>query len=286
VTRPPKPQRLLVTLLGDYWRGRREHIPSTALLRLLAEFGVSSQGARSALSRLVTRGLLVRSRRGRRTFYGLTEEGRRLLDEGAARIFTFGARRLRWRGTWSVVMFSVAEADRRRRHLLRTRLRWLTFAPLYAGVWVSPHPHLEKAANVLGDLGIGDVTLLEATVPSFAAPRRDVLAAWNLRSLRRSYLAFLARFRPVASRLRAGKLAPREALVTRTRLMDEWRRFPREDPELPEDLLPRDWPRREARTLFVELFRALAPAAERRVAEIVKEEKSLNAREDRVRSAA
>ena len=282
----PRPQRLLVTLLGDYWRAKREHIPSTALLRLLAEFGVSAQGARSALSRLVSRGLLARSRRGRRTLYGLTAEGRSLLDEGAKRIFAFGARRVRWRGTWSVVAFSIAETDRQRRHLLRTRLRWLTFAPLYPGVWISPHPRLEKASEVLHALGVVDVTLFEGSVPTFAGRRRDVLAAWDLRSLRDAYLAFLARYRPVAARLRAGRLAPAEALVTRTRLMDEWRRFPREDPELPEELLPQDWPRREARALFDHLFGALAPAAERRVAEIVKEEKSVTARAERVRSAA
>ena len=281
----PKPQRLLVTLLGDYWRGKREHIPSTALLRLLAEFGVSAQGARSALSRLVTRGLLTRSRRGRRTFYGLTANGLGLLDEGAKRIFAFGGASSPWDGTWSVVAFSVAEADRDRRHLLRTRLRWLTFAPLYPGVWISPHRHLDEAAKVLDDLGLDNVTLLESTVASFGA-RGNFLAAWDLDSLRRSYLDFLRRYRPVAARLHAGKLAPAAALVARTRLMDEWRRFPREDPELPDELLPPDWPRRDARELFHDLFRELGPGAERRVAEIVKQEKSRVADEDRVRSAA
>ena len=116
-----KPQRLLVTLLGDHWRGKSDHIPSTALLRLLAEFGVTEQGARSALSRLVARSLLARSRRGRRTFYGLTDRGLALLDEGAKRIFSFGVERPRWDGTWSVVAFSVAEADRDRRSDARRR---------------------------------------------------------------------------------------------------------------------------------------------------------------------
>jgi phenylacetic acid degradation operon negative regulatory protein len=282
----PKPQRLLVTLLGDYWRGKREHIPSTALLRLLAEFGVSAQGTRSALSRLVTRGLLTRSRRGRRTSYGLTAAGLALLDDGAERIFGFGAKPSRWDGIWSVVAFSIAEADRDRRHLLRTRLRWLTFAPLYPGVWISPHRHLDEAARVLDDLGLDDVTLLESTVARFGDRRGNFLAAWDLDSLRRSYLDFLRRYRPVAARLRAGKLTPAAALVARTRLMDEWRRFPREDPELPDELLPRDWPRRDARELFHDLFRELGPAAERRVAEIVEQERSRVADEDRVRSAA
>jgi len=279
-----KPQRLLVTLLGDHWRGKSDHIPSTALVRLLAEFGVSEQGARSALSRLVARGLLARSRRGRRTFYGLTDRGLTLLDEGAKRIFGFGVERPRWDGTWSLVAFSVAEADRDRRHLLRTRLRWLTFAPLYPGLWISPHPHLEEAANVLAELGIDNMTLFKGIVPSWGSRRASFLSAWDLESLGASYTHFLKRFRPLQARLRAGRLAASEALVTRTRLMDEWRRFPREDPDLPDEFLPPEWPRREARELFDQLFRDLGPAADRRVEEVVAEERSRAAENDRRRA--
>ena len=283
-----KPQRLLVTLLGDHWQGNSEPIPSSALLRLLAEFGVSAQGARSALSRLVRRTLLARSRRGRRTFYTLTPGGLALLEDGAKRIFGFGIERARWDGTWSVVAFSVAEADRDRRHLLRTRLRWLTFAPLYAGLWISPHPHLEEAAKVLEELGIDNMTLFKGIVPSWGSRRADFLSAWDLESLRRSYLKFLATFRPVQARLRGGRLGTSEALVTHTWLIDEWRRFPREDPDLPDEFLPSDWPRQEARKLFDRLVRDLAPAAERRIAEIVEQERSRAAESDarRTRSAA
>ena len=283
-----KPQRLLVTLLGDHWRGKAEHIPSTALLRLLGEFGVSVQGARSALSRLVRRGLLARSRRGRRTSYGLTDRGLELLDEGAKRIFGFGVEQPRWDGTWSMVAFSVAEADRDRRHLLRTRLRWLTFAPLYPGLWISPHQHLEEAARVLEELGIDNVTLFKGIVPSWGSRPGDFLGAWNLESLRESYLGYIKRFRPVRARLAAGRISAAEALVMRTRVIDEWRRFPRQDPDLPDDFLPANWPRREARALFDELFRRLGPAAERRVAAIVKEESARLAQDDRrrTRSAA
>jgi len=88
----------------------------------------------------------------------------------------------------------------------------------------------------------------------------------------------------VRARMRAGTISTREALVARTQIMDEWRRFPREDPDLPDAFLPVDWPRREARALFADLFRGLASAAEKRVAEIVKRERSRMTESDRRRT--
>lgn len=266
-----KPQRLLVTLLGDYWKGRSDHIPSAALVHLLAEFGISAVGVRSALSRLAARGLLVRSQRGRRTFYGLTEKAQRVLDEGARRIFGFGAGETHWSGAWSVVAFSVAEADRDLRHALRTRLRWLRFAPLYPGLWVSPRRDLEPVARALDELGVESATLFRADTVPWRRNGAGPLEAWDVAGLSRRYERFIRRFARERGRLARGTITPREALVERTRLMDAWREFPREDPDLPAEFLPRDWPRRPARKIFLELYDGLGAMAERRVKEIVAE---------------
>ncbi|WP_245641987.1 hypothetical protein [Nonomuraea candida] len=67
------PQHLITTLLGDYWIGRTEQLPSAALVRLAGEFGVSAVAARAALSRLARRELLESSKSGRRTYYRLAE---------------------------------------------------------------------------------------------------------------------------------------------------------------------------------------------------------------------
>ena len=54
-TRQGSPPSLLITLLGDYWWGQEEPLPSAALVDLLADFGVSDVAARAALSRMVKR---------------------------------------------------------------------------------------------------------------------------------------------------------------------------------------------------------------------------------------
>jgi phenylacetic acid degradation operon negative regulatory protein len=263
-----RPQRLLVTMLGDYWRGRREPIASAAMVELLGEFGVSPQSARSALSRLTRAGLLRRQRSGRRTSYLLTKKAQRTFDEGAARIFGFGREEPAWDGRWSIVAFSIAERDRSLRHALRTQLRWLGYAALYDGVWVSPHHRVEDTRRVLDELGVERATVFQAGHVA-GGGARDPLKAWDLTELRARYEDFARRARPVLEQAVAGALSPSRALVMRTEIMDAWRSFPREDPDLPADFLPADWPRAGARALFVEAYEALAPIAEERFREIV-----------------
>ena len=142
-----RPPRLLLTLLGDYWWQRTEPLPSSAIVALLGEFGVSDSAARAALSRLTRNGLLVTSKTGRRTFSRLSSRAAAILDDGARRIFSFGAANQPWDGMWSLVAFSIPEDNRAARDALRKQLRWLGFAPLYDALWVSPRDH---AAEVIG----------------------------------------------------------------------------------------------------------------------------------------
>jgi len=263
-----RPRRLLITMLGDYWRGRKDPIPSGALVALLAEFDVSAQSSRSTLSRLTTARLLRRVRSGRRTFYQLTERTQRTFDDGAARIFGFGQREPEWDGLWSMVAFSVAERHRPLRYVLRTQLRWLGYAPLYDGLWISPHSRIEATREVLRELGLERTTLFRAKVVE-GQDVTNLLHAWDLDRLRARYEEFVGRFRSVAEKTASGSVGPGEALEMRTRIMDAWRSFPREDPDLPAEFLPAGWPRAEARRLFTTVYEGLAPIAEARFRQLV-----------------
>ncbi|HMK12650.1 MAG TPA: PaaX family transcriptional regulator C-terminal domain-containing protein, partial [Acidimicrobiales bacterium] len=262
------PQHLIVTLLGDYWSGRTEHLPSAGLVALASEFDITPTSARAALSRLARRGLLESSRDGRRTFYGLTPRAERVLKEGFARITAFGVADRPWDGSWTVVIFSVPEEQRDVRHVLRTRLRWLGFAPLYDGAWVAPRADINETSDLLEELGVASATVLVGRVVR-AVNDGDPLSAWDLDDLRASYDAFTAEFRPLLARVDAGDVGAPEAMVARTRVMDVWRQFPNLDPELPEDLLPRGWPRRDAQAIFARVYDALGPLAQRRFQQIL-----------------
>jgi phenylacetic acid degradation operon negative regulatory protein len=264
-----QPKHLLVTLLGDYWWDRAEYLPSAALVGLASEFGVTPAAARVALSRLRRRGLLASSKTGRRTSYGLTQRARLVLAEGRERIMAFGTRSEPWDRRWTVAAFSVPEERRALRHALRTRLRWLGFAPLYDGMWVSPHDAVGQALEVLRDLEVERATVMVATVPAGSPLARTPVTAWDLEQIRKLYEGFVEEYEPLLERVRQGGVGASEALVTRTALMDTWRNFPNLDPELPDELLPPDWPRRQARGIFAEVYNGLGPLAEVRVKQVV-----------------
>jgi phenylacetic acid degradation operon negative regulatory protein len=266
VQRPP---RLLLTLLGDYWWRRAEPLPSAALVGLLAEFGVSDSAARAALSRLTRNQLLVTSKSGRRTVVRLSERAARILDDGGQQIFSFGRSSQPWDGMWSLVAFSVPEQNRAARDPLRKQLSWLGFAPLYDGLWVAPRDRAAEVLGQLAELGISTATAFRARTVPGVSPDGLPQRAWDLENLRARYDRFIAHTGALRERALAGRVSPVAALVTRTRVMDEWRAFPELDPDLPDELLPEAWPRRSARELFTTTYDLLGPLASHRVRQII-----------------
>ncbi|MCX2966751.1 PaaX family transcriptional regulator C-terminal domain-containing protein [Gordonia sp. Z-3] len=259
------PQRLLVTLLADYRHVLGDTVPSSVLVAVFQDFDIAPDATRTALSRLVKKSILERTRSGRTTSYFMTDEAIKMIDEDTSRIIAFGEDRP-WDGLWTLVAFSVVESERARRHTLRTQLRALGFAPLYDGLWTAAHASVDSAQRALADAGVTNALVIRGTI---AGDPASILAqfrqSWNLDELAERYHLLIRSVSPLIDRARKGLVAPAEALVARTRIMDEWRVFPRQDPDLPDSVLPRQWPRSEARACFVEAWTRLQPAAELRL---------------------
>ena len=140
------PQGLAVTLMADYTLRNRAWLPAAAIVTLLAEAGVSVAGARAAISRLARRGVLEGSRRGRHSAYRLTPAATAFLAIGGSAIVV-GPGAPEWDGQWTLIAFSLPQEEGALRRFLRSRLRWMGYAPLYDGLWVSPHDLSEKVKS-------------------------------------------------------------------------------------------------------------------------------------------
>jgi phenylacetic acid degradation operon negative regulatory protein len=259
------PQRLLTDLLSEHWLESPSALPMSALIALLAEFGITESSARATVNRLVKRGVLESERAGRQAYLRLSDIGREDSRQKTAAIVQFGAEQQDWDGLWTVAAFSIPEEQRHVRHRVRSYLRWLGFAPLFDGLWVSPHPAPESLEQIFRAAGVENLTVLRSTEAGGSSP----LSAWDLAGVGEAYRAFIDEHRQLAGQARAGDVTPSAALAARVTVFEAWRQFPGLDPDLPHKLLPDDWPRAEARATFVALYDGLGPLAALRFRQIV-----------------
>ena len=256
-----QPRQLIVSLYGLYAREHGSWLSIAAVVRLMAALGVEEPAVRSSISRLKRRGLLDARRSGGVAGYALTEVAQEILADGDARIF--GRRRAEAAEGWLLVVFSVPESERDKRHQLRSLLTRLGFGTVAPGVWVAPGHLADEAAEVLGRRGLaGYAELFRGTHLALGNIRGNVARWWDLDQLDARYTEFLERQESVRKRVvPAGALEPDQAFADYVRLLTDWRRLPYADPGLPLDLLPAGWNGARAADLFGELRARLADPA-------------------------
>ncbi|XVQ08190.1 PaaX family transcriptional regulator [Spirillospora sp. CA-255316] len=258
-----RPQSLLLTFCGGYLLDRGDAVFSGGLIDVLDRVGVKEHAARSTLARMTRRDLLTRHRHGKRVFYGLTEHAREVLRQGEERIWRQPAVNRDWDGRWTLLGFSLPERQRGDRHLLRSRLSWAGFGLLQNGLWLTPAA--VDVDRLLEGLDVVDhVKAFRATMLAPTDVDQMIADAWDLDALAARYRAFLGRWdrpEPVP--------AARDDLARQLLLLTEWLMLVREDPRLPVEHLPADWPAVRAEHVTLRLRRVYEAPARRVAGEIL-----------------
>jgi phenylacetic acid degradation operon negative regulatory protein len=263
-----QPRQLIVTLYGLYGRDEHNWFSVAALVRLMRELGVDGQAVRSSVSRLKRRDTLRSVSMAGAAGYALSPAAVEVLREGDARIFQ--TQRAVVADGWVVVVFSVPESERERRHELRTRLSRLGFGAAAPGVWVAPARLAQETAKVLARSDLDRyVEMFRGDHLGFTDLAAKVAQWWDLDELSAQSAEFAARFRPVADRLTVRPASDAEAFRQYVPMLTTWRRLPYLDPGLPLELLPAGWSGEAATKLFVELNRALREPARRHAMAVI-----------------
>jgi phenylacetic acid degradation operon negative regulatory protein len=255
------PRALIVSLFGLYARELGGWLSVATIVRLMADLGVDEQATRSAVFRLKKRGWLDAEKDGRTAGYRASTEALAILSEGDDRIF--GRRRATVDDGWLLVVFSVPESERDKRHQLRTTLSRLGLGAVGPGTWVAPG-HLDEAVvDALGRGGLRQFTdVFRASHLSSTSLRGTVAGWWDLEALESTYADYLSRFSTVADRWADGPLEDAQAFADYVPAVTAWRRLPYLDPGLPLEALPEDWIGLRAEALFARFRTQLAaPAA-------------------------
>ncbi|MFF5144902.1 PaaX family transcriptional regulator C-terminal domain-containing protein [Streptomyces sp. NPDC013157] len=247
---------LIVTLFALYARGEHNWLSVAAVIRLMADLGVEGQAVRSAVSRLKRRGVLRGERHEGAAGYAVSAGTPQVLEDGVVRVFE--RNRAAAGDGWLVVVFSVPESERDKRHALRTALTRLGFGTAAPGVWAAPGILADETRRTLQRLGLAPyVDIFAGEHFAFGDLSAKVREWWDLDGLTALYADFLERYRPVRERAAAGAIPAREAFGIHLPMLTEWRRLPYRDPGLPLSLLPPGWTGDTAGALFEELDRTL-----------------------------
>ncbi len=260
---------LIMTVFGDAIVPRGGRVWLGSLVQLLEPLNLNERLVRTSVFRLSKEEWLRTETVGRRADYLLTPSGRRRFDEASRHIYASHAPL--WDRRWRLVLV-VGELDAKRREALRRSLFWQGFGALGHECFVHPSADLAAAFDALESEGLADV--LPHLSPMLAAEARPGLCAsgadlvqraWNLQTLADDYTAFVSAYLPILAELRRDRqaeVAPQDALLLRLLLIHDYRRLLLRDPELPEVLLPADWPGQMARLVCRDLYRKLLASSE------------------------
>jgi len=257
--RPSSARALLLVMIGEFVWPTGHPAWSSTLLSGLAEFGIDPGATRKALHRIAATGITASGREGNRARWTVTAKGDRILKAGWERTYGWHTRTTAWDGRWLVLSVTVPESQRKLRHHLQSRLLWAGLGSPAPGEWLTPHAERgEQVAQIVQELGLDDQAhSFVGNLGPVGDPQRLIAAAWNLEDLGKDYRGFIDGY--------AGR-APRtdqEHFQARVELVQDWRRFPYLDPDLPAAYLPASWPGAEASRLFTERYRRWNEASQR-----------------------
>lgn len=248
-SQPSRTWSLIITFYGDALLPRGNSVWLGTLLAFFRELDVAEGVVRTAMSRLAADGWIERNKVGRNSYYRLAKKGRATFAEAAARIYHPG------NPTPASGFTMVMLPAREERQLMQAALEDAGFGSPSPNSWIAP------AGRPVPDPVKGEIVL------SVSGAHDDlrVLAsrAWPLGDLAGHYRHFIEVFQPLLDALEGGvNPSDAEAIVARILLIHEFRRIVLRDPNLPDDLLPPDWPGAVARRLCSALYARLAPASE------------------------
>lgn len=261
---------LIITVFGDAVLPRGGRIWLGSLIRLLEPLELNERLVRTSVFRLVKEEWLRTETVGRRADYVLTAAGRRRFEEASRHIYASHAPL--WDRRWRLILV-VGDVYPKVRDQLRRALFWQGFGVLGGDCFVHPSAELPSVLDALIAEGLSSA--LGALLPLFAADSRSaqsasdadlVRRAWDLGGLAEAYDQFVAGYQPILDELRRDHLADvseQDAFLVRILLIHDYRRLLLRDPELPEVLLPGDWPGQQARLLCKELYNRLEPLSRR-----------------------
>ncbi len=221
---------VVITVFGDAVVPRGGVVASTSLAALSAEMGVKPEAFRVAMSRLTKDGWLQRSKKGRLSFFQLSEKGKAVFGPATTRIYA------PYHGSadgWKLAVLPSSVDGAPDGAIALGGRSYLT--PKDVG--------FEDALSVSGEFDV---------VPNWV---KDRIGSTDLVQAYGDLYSTLSALDVTGS-------SPLSAAVLRTLIVHQWRRLVLRHADLPPEFFPEGWRGEDCRTIVHQLLADLAPAAD------------------------
>ncbi|MFA6312690.1 MAG: phenylacetic acid degradation operon negative regulatory protein PaaX [Sterolibacterium sp.] len=263
---------IIITVYGDSIAPHGGTVWLGSFIRLVESLGLNQRMVRTSVFRLVKEKWLVSEQIGRKSFYSLTASGRRRFEHAYRRIYD--EPQTQWEGGWQIAFITGGKLSHSQRDGLRKDLLWEGFGVIAPGVLAHPSDSSASLTEILRENEVHDLVVVMQAHTLGAQSSRPlqelVRECWSLDVIAQDYQRFIKRFQPVLRSLKTSRaIDPEQCFVVRTLLMHEFRRVLLRDPQLPQQLLPKDWPGEIARRMCRDLYSLTQCGAEQHLMDVL-----------------
>jgi len=197
----------------------------------------------TTVSKMLTTGEIKRVEVKGKSYLELTSDGKREFK----RYFPLLTKTKKWDGRFMIVIYDIPEKQKIRREILRGKLQELGFGMLQESVWISPHHFEEDMREFLVNNNLGKYAyVLTARKLLLGDTKKLVSKVWDLEKLNNSYKKIYQKLmkyqkRKVANKVLGGIIHSYLSII-------------KEDPMLPNELLPNDWQREKIVKVLRSMF--------------------------------
>ena len=157
-----------------------------------------------------------------------------------------------WDRKWHLVLFDIAELNRKTRDVLRRKLKELGFAMFQQSAYISPHNFTKDLLEFLDAVGLSDfvyVFEISHKQMTIGDPKQLANKLWKLNAINERYLKLIEKIRYLININGRGIQLNRSGVKRDRRdredllkaISEEYLKLIISDPFLPKELLPSNW---------------------------------------------
>ena len=259
--RPLRAKSLIATIFGDFIEPYGGKIWLTNLITLVQQFEINERLLRTSVFRLIEEGWLIKTREGRRSIYGLSEDGIEQTLLAAELLYHYKKRS--WNGIWLFVIATSKNISAEKNIQLCHRLSLMGFEVLSKNIFAHPDMDNNLVKKVVAELGLQKQVMIMQSqniesvnmIDEHTNDQELVKQCCSYKDAEAMYNHFIIAYKPIIGVLKKTQRVTGDiSFRLRVLLMHDYRRLLFKDPQLPVELLPGDWSGDKARALVKEIY--------------------------------